>query len=327
MLTFNKMKAQTPESRARKVLDTTKEALQDLAGAIPDIKRAAKIIDHCDGDIVVTGIGKSGFVGQKIAATLTSLGRRATFIHSVEAVHGDIGALSEGDVLLSLSFSGETKEVVKLTKYAQRHFGVPVIVFTKSHSSSLGKIADVVVEVRVGDEGSPNGIAPMASTTITLVLGDMLAAALVEESFKDNHYAKFHPGGSLGLKLEQVKNLMRKNVPVVNETDTFSKILKEISKRKFGATGVVNKKGKISGVITDGDVRRLLMKSLDVKNIKAADFMTKTPKYIQEADSLETTISQMEKHKITHLFVVNKSLKPVGVIHIHDIVEGAIVEK
>lgn len=321
------MKEQKDEHRAERVLIATRKAIAILTDVIPDIKRAAKIINQCDGGIVVTGIGKSGFIGQKIAATLTSLGQKATFIHSVEAIHGDIGVLSTGDVLLSLSFSGETKEVVRLTKYAKKHFSVPVIAFTRSHNSSLGRLSDIVVEVKVNNEGSPNGLAPMASTTVSLVLGDMLAAVLVKNSFKDHHYAKFHPGGFLGMKLEIIKNLMRSNIPIVAEKDKFSEILKEINRKKIGATGVVNKAGKITGIITDGDVRRLLLKKLDVGNVQARDFMTRNPKHVNETDSLEVAIVRMEKYKITHLFVVNNSLKPVGVINIHDIIEGAIVEK
>lgn len=327
MLTFKKMKEQNLEQRAKKVLDTTREALLGLTGAVPSIKAAVKIINDCEGDIIVTGIGKSGYIGQKIAATLISLGQKAIFIHSVEAIHGDLGALSEGDTLIAISFSGETKEVVKLVKYAQKHFGVSVVALTKSKKSSLGKIADVVMEVNVKEEGSPNGMAPMASTTISLVLGDMLAAALVKSSFKDHHYAKLHPGGSLGMKLEMTKNVMRRNIPVVSESDKFSEVLKEINKKKVGATGVINKAGKITGIITDGDIRRLLLEKLDVGSLQARDFMTKNPKHINETDSLETAIIKMEKYKITHLFVVNSLQKPVGVIHIHDIIEGAIVEK
>lgn len=321
------MKEQSLEQRAKKVLDTTREALSGLSSAVSDIKAAIKIINERNGDIVVTGIGKSGYIGQKIAATLTSLGQKAIFIHSVEAVHGDLGALSEGDTLIAISFSGETKEVVKLVKYAQKSFSVSVVALTKSKSSSLGKLADVVIEVKVKDEGSPNAMAPMVSTTVSLVLGDMLAAALVEGSFKNHHYAKFHPGGSLGMKLEMTKNVMRSNIPIVSEVDKFSEVLKEISKKKFGATGVVNKTGKITGVITDGDIRRLLLKKLDAGNVQARDFMTRNPKHIKETDSLEDAIVKMEKYKITHLFVVSSLLKPVGVINIHDIVEGAIVEK
>lgn len=321
------MKEQSLEQRAGRVLDAAKDALLCLGDGMVEIKQAAQIIAGREGCIVVTGIGKSAFVGQKISATLTSLGQRATFLHSVEAVHGDIGVLSEGDVLISLSFSGETKEVVKLTKYAKKHFGVSVVALTKSRHSALGKIADVVIEIKIKDEGSPNDMAPMASTTATLVLGDMLAAVLMEDSFKDDHYARLHPGGTLGLKMKKVKSLMRKNVPLVREEDTLAKVLKEIDKKSLGATGVVDKQGKIVGIITDGDIRRLLIKDLNIGDVRAGDIMTKAPKHIQEADSLEIAIAQMETHKIMHLFVTNKFMRPVGVIHIHDIVENAIVEK
>ena len=235
--------------------------------------------------------------------------------------------LSEGDTLLALSFSGESKEVVKITAYAKKHFEVPVIAFTRDKNSSLGKLADCCIEVKVDNEGSPDEMAPMASTTTTLVLGDMLAAMLTGNDFKKDSFARFHPGGSLGLKLKKVKDLMRidKNLPIVKEVDIFSKVLKEIDSKKMGATGVVDSDNKLSGIITDGDIRRFFIHGKNIGQVQARDFMTKNPKHIKEIDSLEIALTKMEEYKITHLFAVNNQMKPVGIIHIHDIVENTLI--
>jgi arabinose-5-phosphate isomerase len=323
------MKDKDSKCRAKKVLTAAKDALFYLDDSIMAVRQATEIIKKQQGDIIVTGIGKSGFIGQKIAATLTSLGQRASYLHSVEAAHGDIGMLSEGDTLLALSFSGESKEVVKITAYAKKHFEVPVIAFTRDKNSSLGKLADCCIEVKVDNEGSPDEMAPMASTTTTLVLGDMLAAMLTGNDFKKDSFARFHPGGSLGLKLKKVKDLMRidKNLPIVKEVDIFSKVLKEIDSKKMGATGVVDSDNKLSGIITDGDIRRFFIHGKNIGQVQARDFMTKNPKHIKEIDSLEIALTKMEEYKITHLFAVNNQMKPVGVIHIHDIIENTFIQQ
>ena len=323
------MKMLTTPIKARQVLNAAQSALAKLNDSLSNLEKCVELVKKRQGEIIITGIGKSGFIGQKIAATLTSLGQRASYLHPVEAIHGDIGALSEGDVLLALSFSGESKEVVKIVSYAKKNFGVSVIAFTKSKHSSLGKIADVVVEIKIKSEGSPNEMAPMASTTATLVLGDIFAAMLTEKDFTDKSFARLHPGGSLGLRMNKVKDFMRtsKSLPLVSESDSFTKILKSMSIMKLGATGVVNSRGSLVGVITDGDLRRLLLRNQATKDIQAEDIMTRNPKYAEESDSLESALSQMEKFEITHLFAVNKKMKPVGVIHIHDILEKTFFQQ
>lgn len=322
------MKDNASARRAKKVLTAARSALARLGGATTKgLQQSAELILKSKGDIIITGIGKSGFIGQKIAATLTSLGYRASFLHPVEAAHGDIGALSEGDVLIALSFSGESKEVVRIVAYAKKNFGVPVIALTKSRHSSLGVLADVAVEIKIAGEGSPNDMAPMASTTATLVLGDMLSAMLVEDSFREDHFARLHPGGALGLRSKKVKEFMKvgETLPLVREDESFSEALREMQEKRLGAVGVVGTRRKLSGIITDGDVRRALIRGLDVANAAARDVMTKNPKYIREEDSLESALREMERYKITHLFVVGSGGRPVGIMHIHDIVGDAFM--
>ncbi|MFM2357840.1 MAG: D-arabinose 5-phosphate isomerase [Candidatus Parcubacteria bacterium] len=314
------------EKRVMAVLTAAREALGRLDVSVKAIKYAVKIITDRDGDIVVTGIGKSGFIGQKLAASLTSLGERSFFIHPTEALHGDLGVLSKGDVLISLSFSGESKEVLGITKYAKKSFGVPVIALSKSSKSSLSKVSDCFVEVPVLDEGSPNGIAPMASTTAMLVLSDMIVAGVMNDSFKDEHFATYHPGGSLGLRLKKVSDFMIKKdgVPNVKEKANFLDAVREINKKKLGVTAVTRKNNQLIGVITDGDVRRFVLSNKKTETVLVDDVMTRIPKYVYETDSLFVALSIMENYKITSIFVVNKGNKLKGVIHIHNILEQTV---
>lgn len=316
--------------KVRKVLVAAKNALLCLDDSIEAVMYAAEIIKKRQGNIIIIGIGKSGFAGQKIAATLTSLGQRAFFLHPIEAVHGDVGMLSKDDVILAISFSGESKEIVNIATYIKSLFNVPVVSLTNNKKSLLAKLSDCCIEVKITGEGSPNEMAPMASTTATLVLGDMLAAALISDDFKNDDFARFHPGGLLGLRFKKVKDFMRidKNVPIVKESDIFQKVLKEINSKKIGATGVVDLNGKLSGVITDGDIRRFLIAlTKDIKMVQARDIMTGSPRHIKENDSLEMALAQMEKFKITHLFVAGEQMNPVGVIHIHNIIENTFMRQ
>jgi arabinose-5-phosphate isomerase len=312
-------------SRGLYALKSAQKALSGMQKTLPALSRAEELIRKRKGEIIVTGIGKSGYIGQKIAATLTSLGQRALFLHPAEAIHGDIGALSKGDVVVALSYSGESKEVVRIVRYAKANFNVSVVAMCKSRSSSLGKLADCCIEVSVRHEGSPNELAPMASTTATLVLGDMLAAMLTEPNFKEGHFAKFHPGGALGLKFKHAGQSMRSGaaMPLVREDAPLPAVLRIISSKKLGATGVLDSKGGLSGIVTDGDIRRFLLRNKGVEGARARDLMTKRPKHITESASLAEALELMERHKITHLFVVTKARRPIGILHIHDIVEGA----
>ncbi|MCR4333520.1 MAG: KpsF/GutQ family sugar-phosphate isomerase [Patescibacteria group bacterium] len=321
------MKEQSPEHRAKRTLVAAQDALRHLTSSLAGVRRAVKLIEGRKGDIIVTGIGKSGFIGQKCAASLTSLGEKAFFIHPTEALHGDFGMLSKGDVLIALSFSGETKEVVSIAKYAKKNFAVPVIALCKSSNSSLGKIADSCVPIVIRSEGSPNGIAPMASTTAMLVVCDMIAASVMSINFKDEHFAAYHPGGALGLRLKRVEELMKKGIaiPKVKETDTFLRAVKEINDKRMGITAVIGAHGKITGAITDGDIRRFVLRNKLTSSATAKNTMTLKPKCVQATDSLEKALDAMESYKITSAFVLDARGKLVGVIHIHDIIEHTIV--
>jgi len=313
----------SPVERAKRALKATQRAILGLENSLDKVVEASKIINQSDGDVIVTGIGKSGFVGQKFTASMTSLGRRAFFLHPTEALHGDLGMLSEGDIFVALSFSGESKEVVGIARYAKKNFNVPIIAICKNAKSSLGKISDCCIEICVEEEGSPNGVAPMASTTATLAVSDMLTASVMDENFKAERFATYHPGGSLGLSLKKVKDFMTKGklLPKVKETDNFLTAVAEINNKKLGVTAVVDVKGRVVGAMTDGDIRRFVLSHKDVKEARAKDAMTSKPKCIFENDSLQTALQTMEHHKITSIFVTNTRKQLSGIIHVHDIIE------
>jgi arabinose-5-phosphate isomerase len=314
------------KKRALIALQSSQKALKNLSKSLPALLKAVELVQQRAGAIVVTGVGKSGFIGQKIAATLTSLGHRSVFLHPVDALHGDIGTVGQGDVVLAISFSGESNEVVRLVKYLRKEFDVQVVSLVKSAHTSLGTLSDVVIPLLVTDEGCPLGVAPMASTAATLVIGDMLAAALTEpESFKKKHFARLHPGGGLALTLRKVHEVMKtgRAVPLVPNTVSVVEALDEMSKKHLGLTGVVNPTGRLTGIVTDGDVRRFLTSSRFATDSPVSAMMTKKPKSIGASASLKEALALMEKHRITSLFVLDKG-KPVGVVHIHDIIESNV---
>jgi arabinose-5-phosphate isomerase len=317
------------KDRALETLKAEEQALKSLRKALDKtFVPAISILSSRAGRIIVSGIGKSGFIGMKIAATLTSLGQQATFLHPVEAIHGDLGFVSPGDVVIVISFSGESSEVIKLVKYLRRDFSVQVISITKSPSSTIGKLSDAVIEVPVKTEGSPHGVAPMASTTATLVIGDMIASALTSpKDFKKDQFARLHPGGGLSLTLNKVKDFMMKGnaVPRVADSTSFSEALKVMSDKKLGTTGVVDKRGKLVGIVTDGDIRRYLISTKFDPEVRVSQVMTKNPKTITSESTLKEALELMEKYRITTLFVKNSKDKIEGIIHIHNIVEGNIV--
>jgi arabinose-5-phosphate isomerase len=310
--------------RARFTLISAQKGLKNLLHSLHDLEEACTLFESRSGKIVVTGIGKSGAIGQKISATLTSLGHQAVFLHPVEAIHGDIGALSPGDVLLALSYSGESKEVLKLVNYAKKHFKVPVVSFTRSSRSSLGNVSEVCVPVSIEEEGSPENLAPMASTTAMLVLGDMLASSLASKNFAKSDFAKFHPGGALGLELVTVEKVMKqgRHLPIIEENQPLKEALQVISHKKLGVTAVVNKEGRMKGIITDGDIRRWILAGGEPASSEAGDVMTRSPKTILSHETLKKALICMERYKITTLFVVDAQRVLKGVLHIHDIIES-----
>ena len=290
------------------------------------LNRAADLLVKARGKIVITGIGKSGYIGMKLAATFTSLGLAANFLHPVEAFHGDLGIVTKEDVLLAISNSGETKEILRLVNYLRKR-KIPLVVITGSKHSTLAKVANIVINYQIEKEGSPFNLAPMASVTVSLVVGDLLAAAAsTKKGFKKEDFANFHPAGALGLQSTAVSTLMHRGrlVPTIEIGKSFSQALNEITKKGLGIVGVIDKRGKLAGAITDGDVRRFLLSPEFNIDVQVAKIMTCNPKTIIPEESLQEAMTKMKNYKVTSLFVVDRFFKPVGIIHMHRIVEEKI---
>ncbi len=314
--------------RARTVLGIEARALDALADRLDDrLSRAVELLLACRGKVVVTGVGKAGLVGRKIAATFASTGTTAVFLHAAEASHGDAGTVARGDLLLALSYSGET-DVLGLLPIVRR-FGVPVIAVTGNADSSLARSADVVLEVGVADEGCPLGLAPMASTTTMMALGDALAAVLLEErGFTQSDFALLHPGGALGRRLVRVEDLMHRGdeLPIVVETAALNDVLVEMTSKRLGMTVVVDAAGAVVGIVTDGDVRRALERTGDVRALLARDLMTRSPRTIAPSALGAQAWALMEQHRITSLLVLDERTRtPAGVVHLHDILRAGVV--
>ncbi len=309
---------------ARRVLDTGAQALKALAGSLNgDFERAIEMIEAVEGRVVVTGMGKSGHVARKIAATLSSTGTPAIFVHPGEASHGDMGMIVRGDVVLALSNSGEVKELTDIIAYSRR-FAIPLIAMTSNAESTLGQRADIALVLPPFPEACPNGLAPTTSTTMMMALGDALAVTLLtRKGFTARDFKTFHPGGKLGQQLMRVSDIMHKGaeIPLCPDMVLVPEALSAITKGGFGCVGLVSSTGTLSGIITDGDVRRHMSPDLLSKN--AAEIMTKTPKTISpdalvgEAMGIMNDVRNTSR-KITCLFVVDDQGKPRGLLHIHD---------
>ncbi len=307
---------------AIRVLRSEAEAIQNLIERMGrPFLNALEITVQCKGKIAVTGMGKSGIICKKIAATLSSTGSPAIFLHAGDAVHGDVGLLGPEDVVIAVSKSGETQEILQILNIVKR-LGLKVIGLTGNPGSTLARLADVNLDVSVGEEACPLGLAPTTSTAAALAMGDALAMALMERrGFRREDFASFHPAGAIGKKLLRVSELMHTGdaVPVVSESTSMSDVILEMSSKKLGMTAVVNREGKLVGVISDGDLRRLLQKSPDPLSKEAADCMTRMPKTIQENELATVALSKMEGLKITSLVVINGEDRVRGVVHIHDL--------
>jgi len=276
--------------------------------------------------VVVSGLGKSGLVCRKIASTLASTGTPALFLHAAEGLHGDIGMLTRGDVLLAVSNSGST-EVLALLAPARR-LGLPVVAMTGDPASQLGRSADVVLDVSVAEEACPLGLAPTASTTATLALGDALAIALLERrGFGAEDFGTLHPGGALGRRLRRVDELMHvgDEMPLVAGTASMGDALREMSLKRLGLTGVVATDGTLAGIITDGDLRRAVQTHRDLLSLSAAALMTRTPKTVPAGALAESALSLMEQYAITALFILDGDGRPAGVLHLHDLLRAGVV--
>lgn len=314
---------------ALRVLDIESKAIAQLHQYIDDnFEQACQMMLECKGKIVVCGMGKSGHISNKIASTLASTGTPAFFMHPGEANHGDLGMISEQDILLAISNSGETGELLGLLPVVKR-LGVPIIAMSRNPNSTLGKHADIHLCIKVEQEACSLGLAPTSSTTATLVMGDALAIALLDANgFTSDDFALSHPGGSLGRKLLlKLEDVMHRGdqLPLVDQNQTISNALLEISKKGLGMTGIIDNQGHLLGVFTDGDLRRVLDGQVDLHNTKVSSVMT--PKGVTtSADTLAVEVlNLMEHHKISALFAVDKDGVPVGAINMHLLLKAGVV--
>lgn len=314
--------------KAKRVLTIEAEAVAALRDRINgSFVKAVELIYLCKGKVVVTGVGKSGLIGQKIASTLASTGTPSFFMHPSEGLHGDLGMLSRGDLVIAISNSGESEEVSQILPVVKR-LGLPLIAMSGNMNSTLAKSGDVVLDVSVKEEACPLGLAPTASTTATLAMGDALAISVLDKrGFEKEDFALLHPGGSLGKSLIlRVSDIMHSGdaIPLVNEKTLMREALFEITSKRFGITGVVDNRGTLTGAITDGDLRRAIEKGMDIMSQKAVDLMTSSPKRI-EVDALAAeALQKMEKHSITAMFVMNSD-RVAGIVHLHDLLKAGVV--
>lgn len=321
--------------RAKEVLNIEAAGIVSLIDRLDDrLIQAVELLDDCRGKVVVTGLGKSGLICRKIAATFSSMGTPSFFLHAGDANHGDMGMIKEGDVVLAVSNSGETEEILTLIPILKR-IGVRLIVMTGNHGSTLSRAADVVLDAGVMEEACPLGLSPTASTTAALALGDALAVILLEKKgFKEEDFALRHPGGILGRKLLlRVEDLMHRDadLPLVDEETLMKEAVLVITSKRLGVTGVTDKRGDLIGVITDGDLRRGLQAHGDgVLSKRAKEIMTLKPKSIEKDALASQALVKMEENvprPITSLFVVDKPghRVPIGILHIHDLLKAGIV--
>jgi arabinose-5-phosphate isomerase len=312
---------------ARRVLQIEADAVREqIARLGSEFQRAADTIEACRGRICVTGLGKSGLIGQKIAATFASTGTPAYFLHAAEAAHGDLGMLVAGDVVLALSLSGETPEMVRLLEFA-RSRSLQTIAVTGVPGSAVARAADVTLTVELSREACPFNLAPTASTTVMLALGDALAIAISEKrGFKEEDFAALHPGGQLGKRFLKVQDLMRggERLPSVSRETPMSEAIHEMSRKLMGITAVVDGAGRLLGVISDGDLRRLLERDPALLSRRAGDCLHANPKTIGAEEFASTALGRMRSDKITSLFVVDGQGRLTGAIHLHDLLSAGI---
>ncbi|MDO5657766.1 MAG: KpsF/GutQ family sugar-phosphate isomerase [Paracoccus sp. (in: a-proteobacteria)] len=312
---------------ARRVLGTEAEGLAALDAALnaalaPAFIAAIETILAATGRVVVSGMGKSGHIGRKIAATFASTGTPAQFVHPGEASHGDLGMITTGDVVLLLSNSGETPEIADIIAHTRR-FSIPLIGMASRDGSTLLRQSDVALLLPAMPEACGNGIVPTTSTTMSLALGDALAIALMEHrQFTPEHFRTFHPGGKLGAKLSRIADLMHSDMPLVAADAPMADALLTISQKGFGVTGVTDAEGRLTGIITDGDLRRHMDGLLDHS---AAQVMTRNPRSMAPDQLAEAALAEMQARKITCLFAVGEDGKPAGILHIHDCLRAGMV--
>ena len=317
----------TPEeiiNKGKEVIKIEAEAVAKLYDSINDeFVKAVDVIYNSKGRVVLTGMGKSGLIARKIVATLNSTGTAAIYLHPTDALHGDLGMVRGEDVVNIISKSGATEELTKLLLMFRR-LGVKIIAMTGNPDSQLVKESDIFLNISVKEEACPHDLTPTSSTTAALAMGDALAVALLEKrGFTAEDFALLHPGGSLGKRLSlKIEEIMIKGdgIPSVSEDANLKDIIFEMTSKRLGTTCVVNNDGKLSGIITDGDLRRLLERTMDVKDLRASDIMTKNPKTTKKDYLASFALQHMENHKITSLIIVDDDKTPVGILHLHDLI-------
>jgi arabinose-5-phosphate isomerase len=319
----------------KKIIEKAKNVIRIEADAVSKLEsrinssfvEAVETIYKSKGRTIVTGMGKSGIIARKIVATMNSTGTPAIFLHASDAVHGDLGIVRKEDVVVCISKSGDTSEVQQLIPMFKR-IGVPIISLVGNINSKLAQSSDIVLDASVTEEACPLDLAPTASTAVSLALGDALALALLDQrEFSVEEFAMYHPGGNLGkrliLKIEEIM-VSGDSVPRVKISTPLKDVIIEITSKRLGATCVVGEDGKLKGVVTDGDLRRMLQKTTDVANLTAESVMTKNPKVIRNHSLAAIAIQEMESFNITQLIVVDESYKPVGMVHLHDLVKAGL---
>ena len=308
---------------ARRVLKIEAQAIEDvLARLDASFEKAVELLFRCKGRVVVTGMGKSGLIGRKISATLSSTGTPSIFLHAAEALHGDLGMLTRGDAMLAVSYGGETEEIVRLLE-ALKRLEMPLVTLTGKTNSTLAEASEVVLDVSVREEACSMNLAPTASTTVAMAVGDALAVSLLERrNFRPDDFAALHPGGRLGKRLLRVEHLMHAGaaLPRVSTTTPMTDVFHEMSAKKLGMTTVTEADGRLAGILTDGDLRRLMEKHRGaVLEMRAADGMTKNPQTIGPHVLASEALNLMEKRKITSVVVVDEAQGVLGVVHLHDL--------
>lgn len=309
---------------AKKTISIEIAELENLKNRIDDnFAKAVEIIHKTNGKLIVVGIGKSAHIGNKIVATLNSTGTPSQFLHASEAIHGDLGLIQKNDVVLCISNSGNSPEIVNLLPFL-KEYSSALIGMTGKLNSKLAEFSDIILDTSVSQEACPNQLAPTSSTTVQIALGDALAVALMElNQFRGEDFAKFHPGGALGKNLTaKVEQFLSSNKPEVEENANIKEVIIAISSSKHGITAVVNQ-GKITGVITDGDLRRMLMQNSDFENIKAKDIMSKNPKTIEKSALAKEAMQVLKQNNIGQLLVVENQ-EYIGIIDIHKLLDEGI---
>ena len=324
-LEMQKSQIELDRISAIKTIDSEIDTINHLKDSVKaeNLTKALDFMQNSKGRIIITGMGKSGHIGRKIAASLASTGTPSFFVHPAEASHGDLGMITEDDVVVAISNSGESRELIDILNYCKR-FGIKLIAITKNAESSLGKAGDVVLELPNNGEACPLGLAPTSSTTATLVLGDILTVGMIErKGFSKEDFNDRHPGGKLGSILKRVSDLMHtgQEMPILDENSNMQAVLLEMTSKRLGCVGFINQTGDLTGILTDGDLRRCL--SSKILEEKAIDLMTHNPKTISPNAMTAEALKIMHDKKITNLFVL-EGKKPIGVIHIHDLLNNGV---